>query len=100
MPIKDKVVKEADCDVCGKCGAETCAICGGVFCSEHSILIEFKREDFVLKRRLCKKCLAKPVSPNAVIRKHCPQSWKGQLDCPPELLDFITMQTDESSWTL
>lgn len=101
MPVRNKTVSEAYCDVCGTNWSETCAICGGVFCGEHTILIEFKRKDWTLKRRLCKECLAAShrlppqINLGMIIQGHDPRSWQEQEIPFPKLPEFIAMQTDE-----
>lgn len=95
MPVRDKTEPEAYCDVCGQPWSETCAICGGVFCGEHTILIEFKRGHWILNRRLCKKCLSTPTSLWEVIRGQDPSSWQNEEVPFPELPKFMVMQTDK-----
>lgn len=98
MPVKDKTEKEAYCDVCGKDWCQTCAICGGVFCEKHSIVIEFKREHRILRRRLCKKCLITPHTIFDLIGGYDPESWRGPgqgYDPCEGLPSFVAMQTDK-----
>jgi len=98
MPVRDKTEKEAYCDVCERNWSQSCAICGGVFCGEHSIVIEFKRGNYILRRCLCKKCLGEPTQLRDVIGGHDPESWRGPgqgYDPREGLLSFFTMQIDE-----
>lgn len=99
MPVRNEMQSKAYCDVCGKDWCQSCAICGGVFCAEHAIVVEFKREDRSLKRRLCKKCLEVSHTLLDIITGHDPESWRGPgqgYDPCEGLPSFIAMITDEA----
>lgn len=95
MPVKDKVTKEAYCDVCGQNGAGACAVCGGLFCCRHSTFIEFRpRSGYNLQRIACKECLSKATMA-AIIKGLDISSWRGEdYSVPKEVIDGLLLKEE------
>lgn len=78
MPIKDKIEPQAYCDVCGDDWASVCCLCGGIFCPEHSIIVQVVHKNRRVDRVVCADCLHNKLKILITMMKSLitPMSWQ------------------------